>query len=257
MLLQDIELAKASMEDQKQRVQMLVDGAVQVDEQATEVLHKARIVEQLSISADESSVDGQQRISIAAKQIEQIMNRSEGILGHANLLTNLSQDIVKIAKVLQDITKQTNLLSLNAAIEAARAGEHGRGFGVVAKEVRILAEGSSKSLKEVNLIVNQITKEIEGLTASAKEGLQVAQIGNTEMVQSLEQFTKVREVMAALRSNNEDVHTISQEMKDLTAKIREVSVPIAANRAQISRGLDASLQLQKLIQSESHLGSGS
>ena len=84
------------------------------------------------------------------------------------LLTELktaSEDMKKVIEGVQDIAKQTNLLSLNSAIEAARAGEAGRGFSVVAEEIKKLATKSFESTKESGKIIQNIVTRADEVMA--------------------------------------------------------------------------------------------
>lgn len=83
-------------------------------------------------------------------------------------LVELSGNIEEFATVISNISKRTNILSLNASIEAARAGEHGRGFAVVASEVRSLASQSSKSSKEITDTIAKIQTSVDETVLSMK-----------------------------------------------------------------------------------------
>ncbi|CDM67969.1 methyl-accepting chemotaxis sensory transducer [Clostridium bornimense] len=74
-----------------------------------------------------------------------------------------------LTKGILEIAEQTNLLSLNAAIEASRAGEAGKGFGVVANEIKELADISRNNVKEIQGITNIVIESVEGLKKSSLE----------------------------------------------------------------------------------------
>ena len=88
---------------------------------------------------------------IATKGASQIIVSNEAASSNIDSMKEIAEKV----SIITDIAFQTNILALNAAIEAARAGEHGRGFGVVAGEVRKLAERSQQAATEINNLSGQ------------------------------------------------------------------------------------------------------
>lgn len=150
---------------------------------------------------------------------------------------------MKILDVLDEISRQTNLLSLNAAIEAARAGENGKGFKVVASEIRKLSENSSKNSKEVGKIVSQITKEMSDLVAEANTGVQNSERGRSQVEVAKATFGTIREIIHQLKVNNEDIQVQSTNITRLSKDIQSVSQVISENRTTISGDLEAASKI--------------
>ena len=91
---------------------------------------------------------------------EQLMERSKSIEPKLDMLSQSTQKINDVMRMIDAIAAQTNLLALNAAIEAARAGEAGRGFSVVADEVRKLSENTQQSLKTSDDAINVLLHDV-------------------------------------------------------------------------------------------------
>jgi methyl-accepting chemotaxis protein len=81
----------------------------------------------------------------------------------------------QLVAAIEDVSFRTNLLALNAAVEAARAGEKGAGFAVVAEEVRMLAQSSQKTARDIRALVS---------TARKQSGTSLNEAGNLKIILS-------------------------------------------------------------------------
>lgn len=87
-----------------------------------------------------------------------------------NILLSKSKFIKDVVIVIEEITKQTKLLSLNAEIEAARAGEDGKGFRVVAEEIKKLSDQTHESTDKIRIIMQEIENQIVSIKDNMEKG---------------------------------------------------------------------------------------
>ncbi|HJV24609.1 MAG TPA: methyl-accepting chemotaxis protein [Aromatoleum sp.] len=138
--------------------------AAAVEEMSVSITHVSDNAENAKTVA-ERTVDvaetGKSLVGEAVVEINKIASDVSATGETIHRLQETSQRISHIVDVIREIAGQTNLLALNAAIEAARAGEQGRGFAVVADEVRKLAERTSSSTTEINVMIEAIRDQTE------------------------------------------------------------------------------------------------
>jgi methyl-accepting chemotaxis protein len=125
---------------------------------------------------------GAKRVEIdrALKILFDVRTIVEQAAGQVRELNTTATDINKFVVSVSRIAEQTNLLSLNAAIEAARAGEAGRGFGVVASEVRKLADQTQAAADDVVKMTETVTTRVAATSKAMEQG--VIQVGEIERV---------------------------------------------------------------------------
>lgn len=149
----------------------------------------------------------------ALKKMESILHGVDStkdiIIGFEEKLNN----IPKILDVITHISRQTDLLAINATIEASKAGEHGRGFAIVAEEVRRFADNTKHSVEDAALIIKDIKAEVERLINAAAESSVFTKEGREDInkvKESLDEFTAFTSDVADKASN---VLTLAQKQK--------------------------------------------
>jgi methyl-accepting chemotaxis protein len=141
---------------------------------------KARAVADSAQKAVQISHNGRKSTEDAAAGMGRIRVQMEAIAESMMRLSEQSQTIGQIIATVEDLAAQSNLLAVNAAIEAAKAGEHGKGFGVVAQEVKSLAEQSRQATDRVRTILSDIQKATTAAVMATEQGGKAVEAGGKQ-----------------------------------------------------------------------------
>ena len=222
-----LDLAKGA-ESQRGRADQMAAGIVELSASIEAVAQYAATSQDLMRGAVSSTEEGR-RVGTASEEAMQSVQEQ-------------THRMVQAVRVIQDIARQTNLLSLNAAIEAAKAGAQGKGFAVVAEEVRKLAERSSTAAKEIEgLIVSTVEAVSTGgervratvaSLAAIQQGIERAAEGATQIALACqEQASTAMESANLVDANAGEVARSATATEQLAA----TSDQIARTASELSR----------------------
>lgn len=153
--------------------------------------------------------------------------------------TNLAVDeISKCVSVIEEISSQTNLLSLNASIEAARAGEAGKGFAVVAEEIRHLSDSTAESAQEIKQIIEKVVKLSEVTVDYANKVVRTTEEEQQNISDTQQQFAILSDAVTNSLDNIYDIKNVT----DILENIKSHLVTATSNLGAIAEELGASAQ---------------
>ncbi len=211
--------------------------ASSVEEISASIEEISASIEEMTASINQNADNANQTEKIALKSSTDAREGGEAV---QKTVTAMKQIAEKIS-IIQEIARQTNLLSLNASIEAARAGEHGKGFAVVASAVQKLAERSQDAAEEISKLSKtsvdvaetagemlkklvpdiqktaELVSEINAASAEQNNGIQQVNSAVQQVNTSIQQFNQVVQSNASaseeLASTSEELSAQAEELK--------------------------------------------
>ena len=218
------------------------DLAHRTERQAANLSHAAASVRTVSTGVEQTA-----QITLAASQAA----TSACEAGHkSNTVTQetiaamrdiaaSSEKMSSIVDLIDQISFQTNILSLNAGVEAARAGEAGRGFAVVATEVRVLAERSAQSAKEIRKLISSAGQQVD-------HGVRLVGDASTTLADMSRQIEDIADFVSRISAlAHEQVSTLNE----INKSVAEIDQSTQQNAAMVEQSSAATHTLRNETQS--------
>lgn len=223
----------------------------EIKNQTTAVQDSSKIMNDKIKSMQDSSHKMDEGISVISKRIETV---------------NTTVDKVSnIVSVIEEISSETNLLSLNASIEAARAGDAGKGFAVVAQEIRVLSDNTNTELENIKQIISSLVEEcrycvqasgtIVEDNAKQKEEIKAVldEFGSLdEQIQkTAEKADEIEELVTAMIELNDDITKSSNSLTDVSAANAAATEEMNANIEELNAMMNGVSEMAGQMNDES------
>jgi methyl-accepting chemotaxis protein WspA len=190
--------------------------------------------------------------------MNQMMEATRGIASRLAVLSEKASKINAMVTTINKVADQTNLLSLNAAIEAEKAGEHGLGFGVVATEIRRLADQTAvatwdieQMVKEMQSAVSSGVMGMEKFSEEVRHGVeQVGQVGDrlSKIVKSVQSLTPHFEsVYQSMQEQSSGSEQINLALEQLSQTVQGTAEAMRESVVVVDQLNEASHRLQSAV----------
>ena len=224
-----------------------LDLSTRTEQQASTLEETAASMEQMTSTVKQNTDNARQANQMAASA-SQVARQGGALVDQVvhtmATINDSSKQIVDIIGVIDGIAFQTNILALNAAVEAARAGEQGRGFGVVASEVRNLAQRSAAAAKDIKILIGDSVTKVE------LGSRLVGQAGQTmnEVVVNVQRVNDIMdEITTASHEQEKGIEQINRAIGEMDSVTQQNAALVEQAAAAAESLQDQSLKLAQVV----------
>jgi methyl-accepting chemotaxis protein len=192
---------------------------------------------------------GEGIVQEAHESIAGIRRQVDLIVSHMLELGKKSQHIGAVLDIVSELAEQTNILAINASIEAAGAGDSGKRFGVVADEIRKLADRVAGSTKEIRNLIEDVRTAVNTTVMTTETGAKAVDAGAKQFGEVTASF---KSIAGLVGTTTEAAKEIELSTKQQTSAVEQVNLAIGSV-AQATRETEASAS--QTLQTASQLAS--
>jgi methyl-accepting chemotaxis protein len=203
-----------------------------------QIAESARRVAEIADQTATAARSGDQTVENGRDSIAGIRRQVDIIVHHMLDLGKKSQQIGSVLEIVSELAEQTNILAINASIEAAGAGDAGRRFGVVADEIRKLADRVGGSTKEIRGLIDDVRSAVNTTVMTTESGSKAVEAGADQFGKVATAFGQISEQVSI---TTEAAKEIELSTKQQATAVEQVNVAItnvsqASKESEISTG---------------------
>jgi methyl-accepting chemotaxis protein len=203
---------------------------------SNQIAESAQRVSQIAGQTTENAMSGQLTVTRGSEAVATVRKQVDLIVTHMLELSKKSQQVGAVLEIVAELAEQTNILAINATIEAAGAGDAGKRFGVVADEIRKLADRVAASTKEIREMVEGVRAAVNTTVMATEAGSKAVDTGASQVAEMASSF---REIAALVTTATDASREIELSTKQQATAVEQVNVAIASI-AQATRETEAS-----------------
>jgi methyl-accepting chemotaxis protein WspA len=249
---------EATVAQQAASTNEVESAARQIAHTATELAGTMKSVTEAARHAQQVAGVGQQSLAQMAAAMASMQASAAGIADKLATINTKAASITNIVTTITKVADQTNLLSLNASIEAAKAGEFGQGFGVVAREIRRLADQTAvatldieQTVKEMQVAVSSGVMSMDRFTEEVRHAVQDVQTVGGQLAQIIDQVNvlgpQFMAVGQGMASQSLGAQQISEAMSQLSLAAGQTADSLRDSSQAIAQLNEAARGLQQEV----------